>query len=237
MALRRSGEVRSRRGGTSGADDLGGERRLGRAAQHPDAKALGGRAPGPARQSTVQRLLGPTAPGAKATTGRPSSGSPSLGAPFRGLLRRHVKFGLRPFRRKRCALRQRQRAAAVDHAGQFLFAEADVVEQAEAGLAGRSRFARESRRATAPAPISRSAASPARCRSVRRPAGRPAPDAGAGPVACAAGPRRCPCARPACNRAAARTASWSGRRPAGWGSAPCSSLTTEWQRTKSPIHM
>ncbi len=130
------------------------------------------------------------------------------------------ELGLRPFGGQRGALRQRQRAAAVDHARQCLLAEADVVEQAEADLAGEAGAlgdaGEERRQRRFPGSRHHQRA----CRNARRRAAPPAPGAGRARVACAADRRRCPSARRACSRAAARTASWSGRRPAGAESAP-----------------
>ena len=52
----------------------------------------------------------------------------------------------------------------------------------------------------------------------------------------AADRRRSPCAPPACSRQAGRTARRQRHRPAA-PETRRSTLTTEWQRTKSPIHM
>ena len=135
-------------------------------------------------------------------------------------------------------LGKRQRGACVDHAGQFALAAAHVVEQAEpafADKAGAHRNAGQERRqrrfpgarhhqrlrvAFLPQLVGRGAVLSGK----REPAARQVAD---DPL---------PHARHVIEQAARRATS-PGRRPAGRARCDFSSFTTEWQRTKSPIHI
>src|SRR5258705_291302 len=108
------------------------------AAPHDNQKSLGRQPRGClgeiARRPALGRSHRPRRKGGE----RAVFGEPEALAPGGDLLGRHLELGQRIIGRQGRAFRQRQRGAAVDHAGQSAFAPAQVVQEAEPELACKS---------------------------------------------------------------------------------------------------